>query len=85
MEFLRVVNRLTLNYTKTFKFVFEAPNKQISNPEDLKLELGNQELETEIYTRFLGIQLDSQNLCREQVSKVRCFITVNAMHQTIPS
>ena len=26
MEFLRVVNRLTFNYTKTFKFVFEAPN-----------------------------------------------------------
>ena len=56
MEFLCVGNRLTLNYTKTFKFVFKAPNKQISNTEDLKLELGNQEFETEICTRFLGIQ-----------------------------
>ena len=65
-----IANRLILNYTKTFQVVFKAPNKQITNPEDFKLELGNQELETKNYTKFLGIQLDSQILFREHVSEV---------------
>ena len=38
--------RLILNYTKNFQVVFETPNNRISNPEEIKLELGNQELET---------------------------------------
>ena len=56
--------------TKTFLVVFKADNKQITNPEDFKLELGNQELETKNCTKFLGIQLDSQILFQEHDSEV---------------
>ena len=65
-----IANRLILNYTKTFQVVFKAHNKQITNPEDFKLKLGNQELETKNCTKFLGIQLHSQILFREHDSEV---------------
>ena len=45
-----IANRLNLNYTKTLQVVFNALNKQISNPEHFKLKLGNQELETKFCT-----------------------------------
>ena len=61
--------RVILNYTKNFQVVFETPNKRISNPEEFKLELGNQELETKTETKFLGTQLDSQILFRDHASE----------------
>ena len=40
-------------YKKTFQVVFKDPNKQISNPADFKLELGNQERKRKLKKHFL--------------------------------
>ena len=51
-------NKLILNYTKTFQVIFKSNNKQILDPEQHQIKLGNQVLVTQNSTKFLGIHLD---------------------------
>ena len=76
----KVTITLFSNNTKTFLVVFNATNKQISNPEDRKLELRNQGLKTQVCTKFLGMQLDSQNIVKKYVENF-----VFLLIQTVPS
>ena len=77
----KVTITLFSNNTKTFLVVFNATNKQISNPEDRKLELRNQGLKTQVCTKFLGILLDSQILFRSLL-KILYSFQYNASDRT---
>jgi hypothetical protein len=48
-----------LNYSKTFQVIFKAPNKLIKTPENYILNMGGNQLDNKLNTKFLGIELDS--------------------------
>lgn len=63
-------NKLILNYTKTFQVIFKSQNKQILDPEQYQLKLGNQVLETKNSTKFLGIHLDESIIFKTHILEV---------------
>ena len=61
---------MILNYTKTFQVIFKSQNKQIVDPEQYQIKLGNQVLETKNSTKFLSIHLDESIIFKTHILEV---------------